>query len=132
MAVAMPVARADQDWVRVLFSSPDAYYAPSTDAIPSVGLESVPEQDMILIGQIAPGWRVIRPLLVAVERDESGVFVVSDDVTSVYGEGPTQSEAYADYVASLIDYYEMLERDASRHPPTKKLFAYISAYVGRG
>jgi hypothetical protein len=86
---------------------------------------------MILFGDIAPGWRALKPLVLTVERDESGDFVVSDTTTSVYGEGSNPSEAYADYVSSLIDYLVMLEKDASHHAPTKKLFSYLRTYIAR-
>lgn len=43
---------------------------------------------------------VLWPMRLKVERDE-GAFIVSDDLTGVYGEGETQAEAMAEYRAAL-------------------------------
>ena len=41
---------------------------------------------------------------VRMERDIDGSFIVSDDLTVVYGHGQTLIEAKQDYVANLLEY----------------------------
>ena len=46
----------------------------------------------------------IRPYPLTIERDDDGSYVVSDDVTLVYGRGDTLAEALAEYDASLAEW----------------------------
>jgi hypothetical protein len=63
-----------------------------------------------LQGKIAEGVVLIQPLLITVELDEDGYFIMSDDLFLVYGEGRTEAEAKEDYAASLIDYFQLASR----------------------
>ena len=65
-----------------------------------------------LIGPVAVGWTVCQPLRLMVEQEDDGWVVVSDDVFAVYGDGATVSAARQSYIASLIDYYEMVAEHA--------------------
>jgi hypothetical protein len=85
----------------------------------------------VLQGEIKPGWTIVRPMLLTVERDEYGDFVYSDDRFNVYGEGPTQSSALADYVVSLVEYYDLLAAGAGADPCTGSVFSYLSQYLRR-
>ena len=66
-----------------------------------------------LSGQVIHGYVLARPLSVWVEQDEEGMFLASDSVTTVYGYGDTGQDAVADYVVSLVEYYELLEESES-------------------
>ena len=57
---------------------------------------------------IALGWRITQLLRVNLEQDEDGCYLVSDNVSVVYGIGDTRFEAEQDYIVSLIEYYQLL------------------------
>jgi hypothetical protein len=42
------------------------------------------------------------------ERDDDGTYIVSDDVTVVYGVGDTPQAALGDYAVSMSEYFEIL------------------------
>jgi hypothetical protein len=71
----------------------------------------------------------MQPLLVRLEKNEDGSFVVSDEVFVVYGVGDTEREALQDYLVSLVDYYELLaERAIEDDPETQALFLRLQSY----
>jgi hypothetical protein len=77
---------------------------------------------ILCYGELAPGWRITQPLLLTIDRDEDGYYIVSDDQSAVYGDGDTRVEALKDYIESLIDYYQLLAMRAESDPPTQALF----------
>jgi hypothetical protein len=81
----------------------------------------------VLLGKIADGWKIIRELQLAVERDDDGYYLVSDDEFFVYGEGETLVQARRDYIISLIEYYELVARHDDA--PTQTLFRYLKSYL---
>ena len=83
----------------------------------------------LLQGEIKPGWTVVKPLLLIVERDEYGDFVFSDDKFNIYGEGPTQSSALADYIVSLVEYYDLLAARADADQCTNSVLSYLAQYL---
>jgi hypothetical protein len=84
-----------------------------------------------LYGAIAPGWQLITPLLIEIERDEDGEFIVSDNFSTVYGNGKTQAKAIKDYCSSLIDYYEILESQANTNGPAALLLNRFRGYLNK-
>lgn len=62
-----------------------------------------------LIGPIAEGWVLIKPITLTVERDEVGAYLASETVTTVYGYGESGPEAIQDYIQSLIEYFEIVD-----------------------
>lgn len=76
------------------------------------------------------GLHLRRPLLVAVEQDEDGGTVVSDDQFLVYGVGRDRACAVADFLVSLGEFYE-LSRAASERGRTEDIAAFTlqSEYV---
>ena len=80
-----------------------------------------------LVGRIAAGWRLTSPITVTVERDENGGFLASEMVTTVYGYGQSGPSAIADYILSLIEYYEIVQ--ASRAPESQALAAVLARYL---
>ena len=66
-----------------------------------------------LIGPIAEGWVLIKPITLTVERDDTGAYLASDVVTTVYGYGESGPQAIQDYIQSLIEYFEIVDSAAA-------------------
>jgi hypothetical protein len=47
--------------------------------------------------------------MLTLQQDDDGYYLVSDDRSIVFGEGTTPVEAFEDYTACLIEYYQLLE-----------------------
>jgi hypothetical protein len=95
---------------------------------------AVPRQSQLYgrLGPYAPGWYIREPLLVSFICDEDGSFIISDEVFPVYGTGESAAEAMADYVTSLVELYEIVERDVSEGVPhTGDEFARLTHYLAR-
>jgi len=69
----------------------------------------------VLIGSINHEWEFVTHIVVQIEQDDDGSYIVSDDEFRIYGIGDTQQRAERDYVASLIEYYEIIEESASHN-----------------
>ena len=82
----------------------------------------------LLLGDIAPGWRITQPLWVNFEQDDDGSYIMSDTVSVVYGVGDTPFQAKEDYIASLIEYYQLLASRAS-DPQTRSQFHRLRRYL---
>lgn len=75
-------------------------------------------------------WTLALPLNLTLATDEDGWNVLTDDVFQVYGDGETLEDARCDYIASLIEYYRMVERDAtdgdeSAHSEFDRMRSYL-------
>jgi len=86
---------------------------------------------MLYVGQIAEGWQLLRPLALTIETDDDGSYIASDSEFAQYGEGPTRDEAIRDYIATLIEYFNLLEKRAKDHVPTRMLFRNLCGVVTR-
>lgn len=84
---------------------------------------------VFLEGVIVPGWRVQEPLVLSVERDEEGSFIISDALFDVYGVGQTREDALDDYVVSLVEYYEIIAAHALNDVPTARLLDRLRIYL---
>lgn len=82
---------------------------------------------LVFVGPLAAGWTIIRPLPVLLEYDQDGSCLLSDDVFYVYGHGATLESAQGDYIASLIEYYEILSEHEDE--PTRALFRRLGRYL---
>lgn len=91
----------------------------------SLGLPT--SQHIGLSGTIKPGWKIIRPLMLTIEQDKNGYYIVSDDDFFVYGYGKTQSLAHQDYIVSLIEYYQLVEKQEDK--PTQAIFNSLQSYL---
>jgi hypothetical protein len=80
-----------------------------------------------LQGRLGQHWVITTPLLLTAEVDDTGWFVVSDEIFLVYGDGATLAAAWEDYKASLIDYCEMVRRDATRDIPSQQQYEQLSS-----
>lgn len=72
-------------------------------------------------GNIEETWRMLQPLILWVEREDDGWYIVSDDLFGIYGDGPTFREAQRQYISSLIDHHEFLIRESQRGCPDASL-----------
>ena len=70
---------------------------------------SRPLEELLLFGKFAAGLSILSPLKVSVEYEDDGSCLVSDDLFAVYGHGENRDKAIADYVTSLIEYFDLLE-----------------------
>jgi hypothetical protein len=100
----------------------------------TVGSRSVSGYQSVLTGALrdfAPGlqadWRFQRPLVVDIQRDEQGAYLISDDDFLVYGVGTTMHDAYRDFVVSLVEYYELVA--ASDDPYDQAELRRLQVYV---
>jgi hypothetical protein len=82
--------------------------ASGLSVVPSTTSSFISQAQFSLSGQIIPRWEIIQPLLLTVEHDDDGSYLVNDDLFGVYGDGSSVSEALTDYMISLGDYYEIL------------------------
>ena len=127
MNIAVADASASFFTLRPAQSAYSQHLITSSDLLtPSLSAPQLP-----LLGHIAPGWRVIQPLLVTLERDEDGCYIVSDDEFAVYGDGSTRFEAIQDYILSLIDYYQLLARRVESDSATEALFRRLQLFLNR-
>lgn len=86
-----------------------------------------------LQGVIHDDWQLRLPLILFVDREEDGWYVISDDEFFVYGDGATYREAIEAYIASLIEYYGFLAREyvtnASAAPQWDTVRRYLQPTV---
>lgn len=95
-----------------------------------VGVLTHPKQPyrIVLIGPISLTWKIVYPITVTVEKDDD-LFIASDDIFSIYGDGGTSVEAIKDYKISLIDYYQLVEARAESDRQTLQLFKHLQLYL---
>jgi hypothetical protein len=106
------------------------YIEPSiAQTTPHVEAGSDPAVVWLPEGPIADGWETVKPILLNVERDEDGEYIVTDSFSTVYGNGRTASRAKADYCLSLVEYYEFLASVASTNVEAVIKLAKFSGYV---
>jgi hypothetical protein len=87
-----------------------------------------PELPILLHGIVAPGWQVIRLLWVNLEQDDDGRYITGDTLSVVYGLGDTPFESQQDYIASLIEYYQLLAMRVN-DPHTQSQFHRLRQYL---
>jgi hypothetical protein len=90
----------------------------------------LPIEQFFLAGKVLPRWEILQPLLLTVERDDDGSYLISDDLFAVYGDGLSISEALRDYIISLGDYYEILSARATNdNDLIREQFSRLQRYV---
>lgn len=80
-----------------------------------------------LSGTVGHGFEIVQPLPLNVERDAEGVYLISDSLFGVYGQGPTLDEAFADYSVSLVEYHDIMA--AGVNPETKAIVEHLRTYL---
>lgn len=83
-------------------------------------------------GMIKPGWEILRPFEVKVEKDadEEFYYVYMDGgpPVTVYGTGYTVEEALDDYVHALVECYERTEVGYKK---MQMLLEFLKEFVGK-
>jgi len=90
------------------------------------------EQAFSLVGPLtglAPGWLAHRDLPLKLRRDLGGSWIVAEDVFLVYGVGETPEEALRDYLASLVEYYHLVETGAQQDEHDKRELDRLRGYL---
>ncbi|HZC07304.1 MAG TPA: hypothetical protein VE338_16845 [Ktedonobacterales bacterium] len=89
-----------------------------------------------LFGSLAPfvaGWALVQALMLELEMDDElsdTTVILSDSVFNVYGAGNSVAEALRDYVASLVELYQIVEKDVHDGVPHTDLeFARLKRYL---
>jgi len=67
---------------------------------------------------------------IRIDRDD-GRIIASDDEFAVHGDGETEQEAVRDYIASLLEYYDLLSVRAMEDDHTMVLFRRLQEYLKR-
>lgn len=81
-----------------------------------------------LVGEIGDDLIIAQPLPISIERDEDQSYIVSDDIFLVYGDGENTEHAIKDYVASLIEFYNIL-KDSKTDPFDQEQFVHLESYI---
>ena len=71
-----------------------------------------PPSTLFLYGRFLPGWEAVRPITITVAKDDDGAYIVTDDVSVVYGIGESPIEAIREYKEAFTEYYRLIEKDA--------------------
>lgn len=93
-----------------------------------LNLSQSPDKQGLLMGRVARSWIIKHPLPITIEQD-GDLFIVSDDIFSVYGDGDTKKEAFNNFIDSLIDYYHLLETRVEIDQQNEKLFTHVQQYL---
>ncbi len=91
---------------------------------------TLPEKQIILFGEIIAGWRILQPFPITIEQSDS-LYIVSDEIFDVYGDGDTEYKAVEDYKISLVDYYQLAESGAHEDKQNQALFDHLLLYLSR-
>jgi len=82
-----------------------------------------------LVGRIHPDLFIAQPLQINIEQEEDETYIVSDDLFLVYGSGRDQSEAMKDYVLSLVEFYQLIKKNAALNPFDNQLLTHLQTYI---
>jgi hypothetical protein len=82
----------------------------------------------VLVGRISSKWVILIPLVIRIDRDD-GRIIASDDEFAVHGDGETEQAAIRDYIASLLEYYDLLSVRALEDKHTMVLFRRLKDYL---
>jgi len=77
---------------------------------------NIPRTVTLSPGSIEEGWTLVRPIILLVEREDDGWYVVSDGIFGVYGDAESVGQAVQQYASGLIDEYEFFRRESLHNP----------------
>ncbi len=89
----------------------------------------LPRPQYILLGSVAPSWRVHQPLLLTLTIESDGYCIFADDIFLLYGEGESVRVALQDYIDTLISHYRMVSEDAGDNAFDRILLARLQEYL---
>lgn len=102
----------------------DTVYKAVSDSSPV----ELSEQEIFLTGKIHPEWKIVQPLAVTIEHSDD-LFIASDEIFGIYGDGDSIQNALEDYKLSLIDYFQILEASIPKDEHDQNLFDHLKLYV---
>jgi hypothetical protein len=80
-----------------------------------------------IAGDIFERFILAQPIVLNFEQGDRGKIIASDDIFYMYGEGNTRQEAVRDYLATLSEYYSLLQ--SQDDAPSVELFSYLQTYL---
>lgn len=84
---------------------------------------------VLLTGIVASDWRLVKPVLLTIEQDDDGWYIVSEDEFLVYGTGRTPVDAIEDYKHSLIEYRHLVAAGSPGSPYDQAELARLDGYL---
>jgi len=83
-----------------------------------------------IVGKISEECELIEPIMLTLEQDDDGSYILSDDKFLIYGVGETYFAAKDDYIASLLNYYCLIEEKANEGDPfSKKILQDLQRFL---
>ena len=86
------------------------------------------KKNIVLLNDVFNGLQIKSPLVLNIELEDN-LFIVSDDVFNVYGDGYTFENARKDYLESLVDYYHLLEKSSQERKEDEYQFEILCQYL---
>lgn len=83
----------------------------------------------VLLGEIRPGWSLIKTLQIDFDVEDDGLILAFDNEFFMYGSGQSVEDAMDDYINSLIEYYQVVERSSRGHIPSRGLLEKLQNYL---
>jgi len=77
---------------------------------------NIPRTVSLPPGRIEEEWALLRPIILLVEPEDDGWWIVSDDIFGVYGDAESLRRALHQYASGLIDEYDFFRREARHNP----------------
>jgi len=87
-------------------------------------------RSVLLRGRLDARHALREPLVVTVERGESGWYLASDQLFLQWGEGQTPEEAISDFRSTLAEYYDLVAQGASTSESDSLELRRLQQYVG--
>lgn len=84
---------------------------------------------LYLIGPLDEKLRLVKPLSLRIEKDNSGLVILDDSVFNVYGTGETIKDAIEDYKQTLIEYYEIIVEVSNNGISEKDTLHLVEQYI---
>jgi hypothetical protein len=82
----------------------------------------------VAITKLPRNWELIQPIMVTLTVDDDGSILVSDEIFGKYGIGESFTQAKDDYIANLLDYYEVVSEYAQEYPEDKAMLDVLQRY----
>lgn len=89
---------------------------------------TLPERKIFLFGKIIDDLYITQFLPITIEKSDD-LYIASDDIFGVYGDGDTEGEALEDYRISLLDYYQLVEIQGYKDDQNQALFHHLKLYI---
>jgi hypothetical protein len=125
----MPIWPATSTYTQSLASKPaDSTGTSQRASIGRLDVSPMRPEQILLFGEIAQGWIIKNPINLTIEK-EGTLFIVSDKVFWIYGDGDTKSDAIDDYIFSLIDYFQLIESSTDNNRLNQQQLNHLRLYL---